>query len=79
MYFFIGSEFSDRVLQNVKLPQPRMAIFREWWKFTTINSPQTGESPAPLPEMDFIGAHDETLPAAVRIGNPDCSPFAIHG
>src|SRR5215470_18800073 len=33
-----GSEFSDRVPQNVKLPQ-------------AINSPQIGESPVPSPEM----------------------------
>jgi len=26
----------------------------------------------------FIGAHDETLSvAAMRVNNPDCSPFAV--
>jgi hypothetical protein len=27
----------------------------------------------------FIGAHDETLSIAMRVSNPDCSPFTIHG
>jgi hypothetical protein len=27
----------------------------------------------------FIGAHDETLSVAMRVSNPDCSPFAIYG
>jgi hypothetical protein len=26
---------------------------------------------------DFIGAYDETLSVAMRVHNPDCSPFKI--
>ena len=51
MYFFIGSEFSDRVPQNVKLPTSTTAISESSEILTTVNSPQTGESPVPFPEM----------------------------
>jgi hypothetical protein len=51
MYFFIGSEFSDRVRQNVKLSQPTTAISESDGSLSTINPPQTGESPVPFPEM----------------------------
>jgi len=29
--------------------------------------------------QDFIGTHDETLSVAMRVHNPDRSPFAIQG
>src|SRR2546423_3761821 len=50
MYFFIGSEFSDRVPPNVK-PPSTTAISESGESLTTVNRRQTGESPVPLPEM----------------------------
>jgi hypothetical protein len=29
--------------------------------------------------QDFIGAHNEMLSIAMRVSNPDCSPFGING
>src|SRR5262245_18085989 len=48
---------------------------------TRSNSPRTRVSPFAVPKGTqlFIGAHDETLSVAVRVSNPDCSPFTIHG
>jgi len=31
------------------------------------------------PGQQFIGADDETLSVAMRVHNPDCSPFKIQG
>jgi hypothetical protein len=46
MYFFIGSEFWDRVPQNVK-PTTTTVISESGGSLTTINSPQTRVSPFP--------------------------------
>jgi len=63
MYFFIGSEFSDRVPQNVKLPQAQRRFQRvvKFFRFQKCC-------------QDFIGTHDETLSiATMRVCNPACS------
>ena len=49
MYFFIGSEFSDRVPQNVNLLQAQRVISESRESLMTTNSPQTRVSPVAIP------------------------------
>jgi hypothetical protein len=80
MYFFIGSEFSDRVPQNVKLPQAQRR-FQRVVKFFRQSHRKLVNRPFRFQKccQDFIGTHDETLSVAMRVHNPDRSPFAIQG
>ena len=82
MYFFIGSEFSDPVPQNVKLPQAQ----RRFHRVVKFLRQQTHRKVVHRPfafqqcRQDFIGTHNEAPSVvAVRINNPDCSPLRING
>jgi hypothetical protein len=74
MYFFIGSEFSDRVPQNVKLPQAQrrfqrvVKFLRDQIDREFVNRPFQFQKRSQY----FFGADDETLSVAMRVHNPDC-------
>src|SRR5262245_28476928 len=81
MYFFIGSEFSDRVPQNVKLAQAQ----RRFQRVVKFLRQQIHRKPVNRPLrlqkccQDFIGLHNETFSiVAMSVTNPDRSPLAIY-
>jgi hypothetical protein len=79
MYFFIGSEFSDRVPQNVKLPQAQ----RRFQTVVKVLRHQTHRELVYRPlqfqkrSQVFIGAHDEAVSVAVRVNDPNCAPSIV--
>jgi hypothetical protein len=80
MYFFIGFGISDRVPQNVKLPQAQrrfqtvVKVLRQKTHRDLVYRPLQFHKRSQL----FIRMHNEAPAAAsMRVSNPGCSPLRI--